>query len=405
MNATPASPRDLRDRLRELRSAPRAEGLERRAEAIAAAAARFLDPTDPLRRRTEEDLPRATGFSPRMIREALWRIFAPITASELSALAAELQGEPVRVLAIVSAGNVPGVALPKTVLALTAGAACLVKAASREPVLPVLFAEALADVDPVLARSLAVLWWPGGTAAVERELAAADSLVAYGSDDALGALAAFAPPRFVGHGHRLSIACVRLGDDAPVDELARAAALDVALYDQLGCLSPQCLYVEGRPADREQLVARLAAALQELSETLPRGSIPAEASTAIRRLRDEYEWREISGEAVRGRRSAHGTDWTILVDPDPHFRSTPLYRTVFVRPLESIAALRESLGRADALVESIGIGPWSEDAARRIASAMHAPRIAPLGAMQSPDLRWRQGGRHPLAGIAATDRR
>jgi acyl-CoA reductase-like NAD-dependent aldehyde dehydrogenase len=379
-------------------------GLERRAEAIAAAAARFLDPADPLRRRAEEELPSATGFSPQMVREALPRIFGPITAAELVEMAGELRADPVRVVAIVSAGNVPGVALPKTVLALAAGAACLIKAASREPLLPALFAEALADVDPALGRLLAVLWWPGGTAAVERELAAADSLVAYGSDAALGALAAFAPARFVGHGHRLSIACLRLGEDAPIDELARAAALDVALYDQLGCLSPQCLYVEGRPADREKLVERLAVALQELSQSLPRGSVPAEGSTAIRRLRDEYEWREISGEAVRGRASAHGTDWTILVDPDPHFRSSPLYRTVFVRPLESIGSLRESLGRADALVESIGVGPWSEDAARTIASAMHAPRIAPLGRMQSPDLRWRQGGRHPLAGLAASDR-
>src|SRR5262249_45116964 len=153
-----------------------------RAARVATAARRFLDPEDRWRRRALEALPGLTGFSPRMIEEALPRIFRPLADAGALQNAATAAEPVVGVLGIIAAGNIPGIALLKTALALTAGTACVVKTAAGEPLLTVLFADALAAVDPSLASALAVSWWEGGSGSGEEALVrGVESLIAYGS--------------------------------------------------------------------------------------------------------------------------------------------------------------------------------------------------------------------------------
>ncbi len=61
----------------------------------------------------------------------------------------------------VLAGNVPGGGVFGIVAALLAGVPSLVKAARREPLLPVLVAESLAAEDARLGAALAVVHWDG----------------------------------------------------------------------------------------------------------------------------------------------------------------------------------------------------------------------------------------------------
>ncbi|MET0152013.1 MAG: acyl-CoA reductase, partial [Candidatus Binatia bacterium] len=309
----------------------------------------------------------------------------------------------VALLGIVAAGNIPGVALAKASLALAAGAPCIVKSASGEPLLAVLFAEALAGADPSLASALAVTWWEGGSAPCEEEfLRGIDSLIAYGSDGAIESLAARGPKRFVGHRHKLSIGLVRLDGEHDLAEIAEAAAMDVAFYDQLGCLSPQSLFtVAGTPGERGQFIEALWRALAAAERRWPPGFLPEAQALAIRRLRDEYEWRGIRGEAVAVYGGAGAGSWTIVDDPTPGLRPSPLHRTIFVRHLESLADLRSALGEWLPRIESVGMAPWPDEGSLRAVSALGVPRLAPLGAMQIPDLAWRQGGLEPMAGIRA----
>jgi Acyl-CoA reductase (LuxC) len=225
-----------------------------------------------------------------------------------------------------------------------------------------------------------------------------DSLIAYGSDDAIRALSAFAPATFVGHGHRLSVAVAQLDDAERAVDLARGAGLDVALYDQLGCLSPQCIFVLGGDrAAHDRFVEALLSALDDLDRKLPPGPLSDAEALAIRRFRDEYEWRALGGQAV----AVHGTSlrWTVIDDPTVGFRPSPLHRTIVIRRLDSLKELPRALGKWLPCVESIGIGPWPADAARVAIEALGVPRVAPLGRMQEPDLGWRQGGKDPMAGI------
>jgi hypothetical protein len=335
-----------------------------------------------------------------MVEETLPRIFAPLAEAAALRKGASATRSVVGVLGIVAAGNIPGIALLKTALALTAGATCVVKTATGEPLLTVLFAHALAEVDPSLASALAVSWWEGGSGSGEEALVrGVDSLVAYGSDPSIAALAARRRGPFVGFGHKLSVALVRLDRPNDVRSLAAAAAVDVALYDQLGCLSPQTLYVVGAEASRRrELVDRLAEALDEAEMRWPRGELREAEAIAVRRLRDEYEWRELGGADVSVRT---GAGWTIVEDQAPGFRPSPLHRTIFVRPLREIADLRLALGEWLPRVECVGMGPWPDPEADQALGALGIARVAALGRMQDPGLDWRQGGMDPMAGIIA----
>ena len=70
------------------------------------------------------------------------------------------------------------------------------------------------------------------------------------------------------------------------EALAHKAAYDVALYDQQGCLSPQLIYVEeGGAVTPKEFAALLATSLAHWQTELPRGPVPPEVSTTIRRVR------------------------------------------------------------------------------------------------------------------------
>ncbi len=395
------SAREMHALLGELRARRPRSDPAARAATIACAARRFLDDGDPLRRRALAGLPAITGFSPPMIEAALPRVIAPLAdAAELARIA---NGRPdcVSLLGIVAAGNIPGVALAKASLALAAGTSCIVKSAAGEPLLAVLFAEALEDADPSLASAFVATWWEGGSAPCEGEfLRGIDSLIAYGSDAAIASLATRGPKRFVGHRHKLSIGLVEFDGARDLAEIAEAVAVDVALHDQLGCLSPQSLFtVGGSPEKRGTFIAALSRALVDAERRWPPGLLPEAQALAIRRLRDEYEWRAIRGEAVAVYGGASAGSWTIVDDPTPGLRPSPLHRTIFVRRLESLADLRGALGEWLPRIESVGMAPWPDEAGLRAISVLGVPRFAPLGAMQDPDLAWRQGGLEPMAGI------
>src|SRR5690606_17223353 len=90
---------------------------------------------------------------------------------------------------------------------------------------------------------------------------------------------------------------------------ARGVALDVALWDQLGCLSPIAAYVLGERRAAERFAEALAAALAALERRMPRGRVEPAAAAAIARERAEAEMRAAAGEPVVVH-AGPGTSWT-----------------------------------------------------------------------------------------------
>lgn len=395
--------------------------------AVDRVAARLLDPGDELRRSAEEALPLVTGSSAAMVRHVLDRMAADWRRPRLEALLAAEFPDPAvlegwverraasggggRVMAVgprltthVFSGNIPGIAVTSLIRALLVRSAALGKTAVGDPVLPPLFARALAEEDPGIGRCVAVTYWPGGDEPLERvALESAEAVIVYGGDEALTSVRARTPPaaRFLGYGQKLSFGVVAreaLAQGA-AGEIAAAAALEVATFDQHGCVSPHLFYVErGGAVTPERWAELVAESLSRLAADLPRGTLSPGESTAIRQLRGATEFAQISGSGVRLHASSGGTAWTVIFDPDPRFNASCLNRVVRVKPVDDLAEVAAHVASIRPFLQTVGLaGPAERTTplATRLAIG-GATRIAPIGQMAWPPPTWHHDGRPPL---------
>ena len=282
-------------------------------------------------------------------------------------------------VAHVLASNVPALALPAIVHACLVGAAVIVKSGRHDAVSAPAFVRALAAVDPDLAATVVAAYWPGGDAAGESLLQDADVVIATGGDTALAALARRIGSRLVAHGPRASAAVVA------ATESADAVALDVALHDQRGCLSPHVVFVVG---DAPAFARRLASALDAVAERLPPGDAAVEERAAVRAFIGDAEWTE-------GTRVLAGPGGAVVLEPLRPFGPTPGRRTVVVHPLPAVDDVARFLPVAG--VECVGVAGVDASHLAGALAARGVSRICPVGRMQRPPLSWPQGQRPPLA--------
>src|SRR5262249_40577430 len=139
----------------------------------------------------------------------------------------------------------------------------------------------------------------------------------------------------------------------------------------------------------------IAPELAALAERLPPGTRPLAEHAAIRRFRDEAEWKKAGGQTGALHAPGDSTDWTVVAEPDPIFRPTPLCRSIRIVPVRNLAQLSTALAPARPVLEAAGRVVESDRAAELdellVAAGVHW--IAPLGRMQRPPLSWPQGGR------------
>ncbi len=207
------------------------------------------------------------------------------------------------------------------------------------------------------------------------------------------------PPgvRFVGHGHRLSLAVIgreTLAYDS-VESLAERLAYDVSLFDQQGCVSPHVVYVErGGTIAPQEFAESLAQAMAAFERDMPRGRLSVEETLAIQQARTEAELRELREEPVRLFASPGRTAWTVIYEDDPAFVPSCLNRVVRVKPLLDLGELPNLLRPVSRHLQTVGAA-LSRERRDRLADAL-APlgvcRVCPIGEMPHPPLHWHHDG-------------
>ena len=270
----------------------------------------------------------------------------------------------------------------------------LVKCSSHDQVFPVRFAESLRKEDPELGQCVAVGYWgraqDGLTAAA---LEAADAVVAFGDDRSVQALSARVQPprRFVGHGHRVSLAVV--GEGVLTPETAEGLSADVAFYDQQGCLSPHVVYVLGERTHCLDFCEVIAQAMAATELRLPRRTLPAAEAAAVQEARAAHELKCAIDPKARTWSSRGSTAWTVLYDEAPEFELSCLNRLVRVKRLEAVEQLSRSLSPVLGHVQGIAVAPKELMASvREIARESGVSYICPPGQLQKPPLTWRGDG-------------
>ncbi|MVW80882.1 acyl-CoA reductase [Bordetella sp. 02P26C-1] len=391
------------------------------------AIARLLDRDDPYRRQADAWLPVVSGFDAEMVRVGLTGFFKTFRAPQLHRFVAEdftnpkvldafqpaPKGGAVRaygpaLLAHSWAGNVPALALWSFVCGLLVKAGNIGKLPSAEPLFAGWFARLLAEVHPPWAECFAVVWWRGaGDGSADALYAQADTVVAYGGNEALQAIQRRLPvtTRFLPHGHKLGFGVVSASalDALKAPALARRAAWDVMRYDQQGCYSPQVFYVQrGGQVSPRAFADYIAAELANLQQRYPRRALDLNESSAVAKWRQSIEWRipldsgPQSADCLIGE---PGAPWSVAyVDGELALAPTGLQRSIVIAVIDSLDDIASRLAGREVYLQTAGVAA-SPAELYRLAEQLGAAgvtRISAIGSMSVPEAGWHHDGRFNL---------
>lgn len=329
-----------------------------------ATAKRWADPAYEGRRQVMARIPAQIGFSPEMVAEELVGLEMALSREYLEAkLEAELgsmdalelwqggngaafkRAVPRGVTLHVSSGNVFTGGILSMIEGILTKNVNLLKAASKAPLFPLLFARSLAECDPegLIAGSIAVLSWSGGKSQVHRVFQRhCDTIVVWGGEEVVREYreGLSLKTHLVEYGPKVSFAAVSR-ERLASPEVPRQLARSIALWDQNACSSPQVLYLEDgseEGAATDAFVDALREALDEVQAELPQGPLTMQERAELTKERELARFEQAMGQA---RLLTPGTDpfWTIVVEADPAFKLSPLFRTLHVKRVPDLAAL------------------------------------------------------------------
>lgn len=408
---TPEAVRARLEALREAGARLRARSPHEVLALLARALDVWSDPASAWRRELEAKLPAATGFAPETVRRGLARALADWNGEALRRLAARELGDAsvtragFETCAVVLAGSIPMPTLKALVAPLALGTPVLAKPASRDSVSVELVARSLAEIDAGLGACVSLAPLSRVDAAALDALLAAECVVVYGDDATVATLSGRSRARrFVAHGHRLSLAVLGPGahSGTALREAAAGLAEDIALWDQLGCLSPIALYAVGADAAAADRIAdALAAALADAAHRWPRGAVEPAAAALFAGERAEAELRAAAGRGAAVHADPAGA-WCVVREADVRLRPAPLHRFVRVHPVEDLHALGTALAplrRHLAGVALAGFGAGQSALARDLVTDGASLVCAP-GSLQAPPLDWESEGRGVLTSLA-----
>ena len=382
----------------------------------------WLNPDYELRNKAEEMLPIITGFSRQMISASLDGIMSRfrkynlqrMLTSEigdikyLDGLAKSESGKskafgPELIVSIL-AGNVPGPQILTIVNSLLLKSAVLCKPPTEEPLLTALYAQSLADIDEKIAESIAVVPWEGGKAEYQDlenfvfgERTEREAIIIYGSEMAIKSVRERVNPdtRFISYGHKLGFAVIgkEMLTKHNLEELTFNAAYDASMFDQQGCFSPHCFYVErGGEITPEDFCKVLSQKMEELNRIIPRGEVPFDSSAMITELMTTYELQELVG----GTKIWRFSSGAVVYEENRKFEPSCLYRIIKVKPIDDILEVPDLVKPFSNYLQTVGVA-LSEPRKYKLAEELGklgACRFTTLGKMNQPSVAWHHDGRY-----------
>lgn len=355
---------------------------------------RWNDPKDPVTARILADAPAQIGFSRQMVEEELKGVVQALSRPYLEPKIAKELGSmdvlddwaggagkpftralPRGVVLHVSSGNVLTAGALSMVEGLLTKNINLLKAASRATLFPLAFAQTMREVDEdgAVAESFAVLSWPGSGSQVHRVFQQhCDAIVVWGGEDVVKTYreGLGLKCKLIEYGPKVSFGAIasEVLDDPGI---AQEAAMAMALWDQSACSSPQLLYVEDPTPDHAATLAfvdRLRDALIELQQTLPQGPLGMQERAELTKERLVAEVTEALGQ---GKLMTPGSepDWTIVAEWDPTFKLSPLFRTLYVKPVPQLDAIPDLVAPYTDYLQTAGIAA-SPERVRKLAEQL-----------------------------------
>jgi len=227
----------------------------------------------------------------------------------------------------------------------------------------------------------------------EKALRQADAVIAFGSDATMASIREKLrfDQKFIAHGHAVSLLWIGAPNKLTPRQ-ARACAIDVLTYDQLGCLSPQAIYVQ-LGTNIEALGEKLAQALEKEWQSI--ANKPARPLSVAARIAEARDVAFARGHRVWLPSSRH-LGWMVISDPNPEFSPSPLHGVIVLRRCAE-SKLKETLAAVAGRISTVGIAGQMSSRLEKDFLSLGVSRFCPAGRMQFPPLTWHHDGRQTLA--------
>lgn len=399
--------------------------------ALAKVGENWRDPDYRFRKLVLEKGPEETGFSRQTLELGLAAFFDQLTKENLEALISQEFGHMRRLdgmstnkeerfsdrsalatgpelIVHICAGTLPNPTLSSMVSGLLVGSSQFIKCSRGSSFIPRAFAHSIYEEEPKMGACFEIAEWAGGNQLFEEPLfKEAACVTVTGSDETIRSVRERLPlsVKFLGYGHKFSLAYIgqEMLDGFLASETLHNAALDIAAWDQRGCLSPQAIYVEkGGTVAPSVFAKQLGEELDKLEKKQPRGELTPEELADIATRRSIYELRAADSSDTRMWKSEDSTKWTVVFESDPQWTPSCGNRFVYVKEVRDAEEVMRNLEPVRENLSTIGLAAPEErleDLATGFAR-FGATRVCPLGRMQNPPLTWRHDGQPALANLA-----
>lgn len=275
---------------------------------------------------------------------------------------------------------------------------------------PILFAQSIKEFDKegIIYPKLAILWWQGGDQNIESLFKQyMNRIVFWGGYNALaswkkdlGVL-----PTIIQHGPKISFGIISKAglNQAKLPELTSRIALDISVFDQNSCNSPQMLFIEKSIASEKtsNLIASLNESLRIMNTRLPPSKRSDDEFVEILKAREIALTESLINDKTVAVTGSKNLDWTIIHQKKPRTQAlefSPLNRTIIVKPYDSLEDLAVVLRTYSFHLQTIGYCLTVSEMPRYANTLSHlgVTRICPFGKMIFPKPGTPHDGRYSL---------
>lgn len=301
-------------------------------------------------------------------------------------------------IAAVLTSNVPGLAYLPLVRAMMVKSPLAAKLSSREPVFGPAWVRSVAEIEPPLADCAALFFWSGSNDALEQAMIEpVDSLIVYGGVQSVTHFREVwgAEKHIVVHGHKISLAMVgreALADEESAQKLAARLAMDVIMFDQRACVSPQLCYVEtGGAVTTARFAELVGKELDALTKILPAASINLDTAASLGMERNIALFQAAQDD---GMHVFAGPSHTVVHESAPTFTGVLPARYLRVCPVTELEDVLELTRGKGEFLQNVGLA-CSRERAQTLAEKLACAGVSHIttpGSMHKPSMRWKHDG-------------
>jgi phenylacetate-coenzyme A ligase PaaK-like adenylate-forming protein len=243
---------------------------------------------------------------------------------------------PMGVLVHITPNNSPILGVLGVLEGLLSGNVNVLKLARKDSAFAVIFYEELCRLDTT--NTLKDYVFIAKLSSKEKDylkdiLSVADVISAWGGEESIQSIRDMSPKnvRIVEWGHKISFSYITLSKKMDKDVFEQLA-YEICLNEQMACSSPQCVFIEEASFDElKKIATTLGEALNKVSPTMKRVLPGIQENAELTVTKEQVRLRSHLGESALV--VSPKNDWRIYVENTPVLSASPLFRTIWLKPM------------------------------------------------------------------------